>query len=157
MGAKPPKVYNYGYDGKPPVRIASSNLFIDTGKVPVDYMVGAVFNEIGGQEFINSYPADLLSSTLLPIKNLADINERYSPANILPISDGILSTFNKYDIKLDTYIPQEDETSNNYLILKNANVYIDSDFANVVLQFKDLFDDEFVEVEILPYKYLYNS
>jgi hypothetical protein len=35
------------------IKIATSNLFIETASVPVDYMIGATFDGIGGNEFIN--------------------------------------------------------------------------------------------------------
>ena len=152
MAAKPPKVQTLGFNKKESVRIATSNLFIDTGSVPVDYMVGAIFNDIGGQEMINSSPAEiLLSDNLLPISNLADVNSRYNSSNVIPVSDGILSNLNKYDIVLSDYLLPEDETSNTYLVQSSPTVYIDSDYKNIIIELKDIFKDEVVEVEILPY------
>jgi hypothetical protein len=150
--AKPPKIQNLGYNKKDSVKIATSNLFIETQQVPVDYMIGAIFNDIGGQEIINSSPNDLLtSSTSLPISNIADINNRYSSANILPLSDGILSNLNKYDIVLSQYVLPEDDSASTYLIQNNPKVYIDADYKNIVIELNDIFADEVVEVEILPY------
>lgn len=152
MAAKPPKVQNLGFNKKESVRIATSNLFIETQNVPVDYMVGAIFSDIGGQEMINSSPAEvILSDNLLPISNIADINSRYSSANLIPVSDGILSNLNKYDIVLSDYQLPEDETSNTYLVQQNPTVYIDSEYKNIIIELNDIFNDEIVEVEILPY------
>jgi hypothetical protein len=101
---------------------------------------------------INSSPAEiLLSDNLLPISNIADINSRYSSANIIPVSDGILSNLNKYDLVLSDYQLPEDETSNTYLVHANPTVYIDADYKNIIIELKDIFKDEVVEVEILPY------
>jgi hypothetical protein len=90
-------------------------------------MVGAIFNEIGGQEFINSYPVDfILDNSILPISNISEINDRYSPLNILPISDGILANLNKYNLSLSQYELEPGENSNEYLVPTDAKVYIDS-------------------------------
>jgi hypothetical protein len=152
MAAKPPKVQTLGLNKKESVRIATSNLFIETQNVPVDYMVGAIFNDIGGQEMINSSPAEMLTSdTMLPISNISDINNRYSSVNVLPLTDGILNNLNKYDIVLSDYQLPEDDTSNTYLVQQNPRVYIDADFKNIIIELNDIFKDEVVEVEILPY------
>jgi hypothetical protein len=159
--ATPPKISNWGYsrNGKKveSVKIATSNLFLDTGKVPVDFMVGAIFNEIGGQEFINSYPVDfILDNSILPISNISEINDRYSPLNILPISDGILANLNKYNLSLSQYELEPGENSNEYLVPTDAKVYIDSDYRNIIIEFENVFnEDEVVEVEFLPYSERY--
>ena len=152
MAAKPPKVQTLGFNKKESVRIATPDLFIETQNVPVDYMIGAIFGDIGGQEMINSSPAEMiLSDSALPISDIAEINNRYSSANILPLSDGILNNLNKYDILLSEYQLPEDETANTYLLQQSPRVYIDAEYKNIIIELRDIFVDEVVEVQVLPY------
>jgi hypothetical protein len=152
VAAKPPKVQTLGFNKKESVRIATPDLFIETQNVPVDYMIGAIFGDIGGQEMINSSPAEMiLSDSALPISDIAEINNRYSSANILPLSDGILNNLNKYDILLSEYQLPEDETANTYLLQQSPRVYIDAEYKNIIIELRDIFVDEVVEVQVLPY------
>lgn len=149
--ATPPKKTVLGYNKKEPVRIATSNLFIDTDDVPVDYMVGVIFEEIGGQELISQSSESVYNSNTSEISNIYEVSERYSPFNILNISDGMLSTLGNIDINLNSYLPQLDLSLNANNEIDNPSAYIDSDWKNLIIEFEDAAEDFNVEVEIISW------
>jgi len=152
MGAKPKKrtITKVGYNKREPVKIATSNLFIETENVPVDYMVGAIFGEIGGQEFINYDSAEILTNPGgLPMSNLQTILDKYSPSNILSISDGSSSILSEFDINLNNYLLSEDLSVNQFFAIANPRIYIDSNNKNIVIELEDEAENFVVEVEFL--------
>jgi hypothetical protein len=149
--ATPPKKTVLGYNKKKPVRIATSDLFIDKDDVPVDYMVGVIFEEIGGQELISQSSESVYNSNTSEISNIYEVSERYSPLNILNISDGMLSTLGNIDINLNSYLPQLDLTLNLNNEIDNPSAYIDSNWKNLIIEFEDAAEDFNVEVEIISW------
>jgi hypothetical protein len=138
-----------GYNKREPIKIATSNLFIETGEVPVDYMVGAIFNEIGGQEFLAYEPADLLiRPETFPISDVATNLTTYSSTNILSPVDGILSTIADYTISLNNYLRPPDYTVS-YVKFINPNAYITDDYKYVVILLEDGAEEFDVEVQFL--------
>lgn len=140
--AKPPKVSYFGYNKREPIKIATSNLFIDTGTVPVDYMVGAIFDEIGGQELINYGSSEFFKDPeILPISDISNISDKYNPYNILSNSDGIATINSIFNINLNKYIPE--------LILASPNIYVDDNWRNVIIELEDGSEDYYIEVEFV--------
>jgi hypothetical protein len=158
---KAPKKTVFRYLDKNPVRIATSNLFIDTEGVPVDYMVGVIFNEIGGQELINYSMTDLSGEeNVSPIKDIYNINERFSPFNILPTNRspliGNAPTAAEPTLNLLEYTPNvSDETSfvlppsapSRDVVLSNPNLYIDATWQNVLINLEDLAEGLLLELD----------
>lgn len=108
-GAVPPQSAKYfNSDGKSAgVKIATSNLFIESEKVPIDYMVGAVFDDIGGQELINSTDRDgVLRSDGSIIGNINDALDENNPGNILNPDDGTPSVKNEFAINFGSHYPR---------------------------------------------------
>jgi hypothetical protein len=149
--AKPTRtITKVGYNKREPVKIATSNLFIETGQVPVDYMVGAIFGEIGGQEYLAYEPSDFLTNpNSFPIANVATTLNTYSSSRILFPVDGTLSIIPQFPISLNSYTLPSDSTTNQYRKLSNPLVYIDSDFQNVIILLEDGAENFEVEVEFL--------
>jgi hypothetical protein len=139
---KPPKPSYFGYNKREPIKIATSNLFLDTGKVPVDYMVGAIFNEIGGQELINYGSSEFLKDPkILPISDISNVLDKYSSYNILNNSDGTATIFGVFDINLNKYIPEPS--------LLNITTYIDDTWKNIIIELEDGAEDYYIEVEFV--------
>lgn len=150
--AKPKKrtITKVGYNNREPIKIATSNLFIETESVPIDYMVGAIFGEIGGQEFINYDTADILTNPgSLPINDVQVILDKYSSSNILGIADGSLSILLGFDINLNNYLLPIDLSVDQFFAIENPRVYIDSDYKNIIIELQDGAEDYLVEVEFI--------
>ena len=56
-----PKIFAYG--APDPIRIATSNLFIDQDAQDIDYMTGLIFEDIGGMELSNLVRYDEITTT----------------------------------------------------------------------------------------------
>jgi hypothetical protein len=114
-------------------------------------MVGVIFEEIGGQELISQSSESVYNSNTSEISNIYEVSERYSPFNILNISDGMLSTLGNIDINLNSYLPQLDLSLNANNEIDNPSAYIDSDWKNLIIEFEDAVEDFNVEVEIISW------
>jgi len=144
-----------GYNKREPVKIATSNLFIETGEVPVDYMVGAIFNEIGGQEFLAYEPEELLTRpNTFPIKNISENIIAYSSANLLFPINGILSTTTDYAINLNNYLlyPSHQTTYDISSFAPNPDAYISEDNKDLVILVEDEAYNFYIEIEFLNKK-----
>ena len=171
--AKPPVTTTRGYrlDGvndNVQVKIATSNLFIDTGSVPVDYMTGAVFDGIGGNEFINGGSSEIiLQDGNRLISNANDIQYDINTKTNEKQADGTDTFFSQFDISLNSYLPPSTAGTDEYLGVSGPvsgtesgedvvfsqfvqkNVYFDSNFENICIELTNLPDGEQVEVEFI--------
>jgi hypothetical protein len=144
-----------GYNTRETVKIATSNLFIETGEVPVDYMVGAIFNEIGGQEFLAYEPEELLTRpNTFPIKNISENIVAYSSTNLLFPVNGILSTTTDYAINLNNYLlyPSHRTTYDISSFAPNPDAYISEDKKDLVILVEDEASNFYIEIEFLNKK-----
>lgn len=148
--AKPRRsVKQVGYNKREPVKIATSNLFIETGEVPVDYMVGAIFGEIGGQEYLAYESGDFLTNpNSLPVSDIATILNTYSPTRLLSPVDGTLSIIPQFAINLGNYLLPPNYTVS-YSKFIDPNVYITDDYQSIVILLDDGAENYQVEVEFL--------
>jgi hypothetical protein len=92
-----------GYNGKDPIKIATSNLFIETEIVAIETMAGAIFNDIGGQELINDIPFDILYGSSDRITNISSVVAQVSPLEIMNSQDTSQSVFNQYVLNIQDY------------------------------------------------------
>jgi len=107
-GAKPSNIINTkGYNNKPFVKIATSNLYIEPDKVDPFYLTNLSFAEIGSSELINSVSNNLiLNSNYSNYSNISEMINSYSSYSILPMSDSLNNILtNKYSINLNDYVP----------------------------------------------------
>jgi hypothetical protein len=164
---KPPKKTIFRYLDKNPVRIATSNLFIDTSSVPIDYMVGVIFEEIGGQELIGYSMEDFSGDeNISPIKDITKINERYSPYNIFPMArtTQLPSTAGSPELTLDLrdyLLEVSDETlfvnkeafslGDRSISLANPNVYIDPEWQNILIDLQDSAEGLILELDLVRF------
>jgi hypothetical protein len=170
-GAKPVITTNTGYrlDGNniSQVKIATSNLFIDTGSVPVDYMTGAVFDGIGGNEFINGGSSEtILQEGNSLISNTSDIQYDINTKTNEKQADGTDTFFSQFEISLDNYLPINASSPAEFIGISgpnnldnpsvlsysdygDKNVYFDPEYKYIYIELKDLPDNEQVEVEFI--------
>ena len=164
---KAPKKTIFRYFDKNPVRVATSNLFIDTEGVPVDYMVGVVFGEIGGQELINYSMTELSGEeNTSPIKDIYRINDRFSSNNILSTNRGSQNpkpaaspefTLDLLDYVLDVsdetistgYSPVVDRYID--IAESSPNIYIDPNWQNIVINLDDSAEGLILELDLVRF------
>lgn len=165
----PESVYGYlGDRGRVnQVKIATSNLFIETQNVPIDYMTGAVFDGIGGNEFINTSGTDtILQESNSIISDASQTRQSTSSKYNEKQADGIEATMGKFPLKLANYLPStvksteyigSTDMSNNSTIASSAinesfkerNVYFDSTYAYIIIELDNVGENEQVEVEFV--------
>lgn len=139
MGAKPVITENLGYfrDSKmmKQVRIATSNLFIETSTPDYDSMVAATFDGIGGMDFINSGSASIvLQPGLSLVGNASDIKESTSSKLNEKQADSYDANLNQYDLRLADYIPPDNQGSvliGNTTYSEGIDVYATTGISNV--------------------------
>jgi hypothetical protein len=168
MSAKPKITKNIGYttDGRQSkqVRIATSNLFIDTETTPIDYMTGVIFDGIGGNEFINSDAASVvLQQGNTIIENSSDILEAVSSSVNEKQPDNEEAIDSQFYFKLKNYLP---ETINNTEYLGTAdlpppnntdiyrefpekNIYFDETYAYIYIELQKIDNSQEVEIEFI--------
>jgi hypothetical protein len=166
-GAKP-AVTNYGYrDGVNSinqVKIATSNLFIETGTVPVDYMTGAVFDGIGGNEFINSGSAEIiLQSENSLVQDASDVREAISSSRNEKQADGTPAIMAQFELSLSNYLPKKVNSidfvgaydvgdilgTSVDTSFPEKNAYFDDLYEYIYIELENVGDDEEVEVEFI--------
>lgn len=171
MSAKPKITTNIGYSNEgrqsKQVRIATSNLFIETETIPIDYMTGVIFDGIGGNEFINSEGASvILQQGKTLVEDSSDISEGSSSAANEKQPDGEEAIGSQFYFKLKNYLP---ETVNNleyvgstdasnagtlgattvFVEFPEKNVYFDDTYAYIYIELQGLDDSQEVEVEFI--------
>jgi hypothetical protein len=128
MGAKPVNVINTkGYNNKPFVKIATSNLYIEPNQIDPIYLTNLSFEEVGSKEFINSVSNNLiLNSNYSNYSNISQILDKYSSYNVLPMSDNINTILlNKHEIDFNSHVPAFGKGTETNLIdlFSNLNGY----------------------------------
>jgi hypothetical protein len=165
----PENLYGYlGENGRvQQVKIATSNLFIETQNVPIDYMTGAIFDGIGGNEFINTSGTDtILQESNSIISDASDIRGVISSKNNEKQPDGTEATMGRFALRLANYLPRT-VSSGQYIgstDVTNAttrgdtainefyparNVYFDSTYAYILIELDNVGENEQVEVEFV--------
>jgi len=157
----------FRYLDKNPVKVATSNLFIDTESVPVDYMVGVVFGSIGGQELINYSMTELSGEeNTSPIKDIYKINEKFSSNNILQTNRNSQNSnapgTSEFTLDLLDYtLEVSDEASStgyNYIVDRdtdiaetNPHIYINSNWQNIVINLSDATEGLILELDLVRF------
>jgi hypothetical protein len=148
--AKPIKLKTtYGTrDLKKAEKIATSNLFIDEQVVDPNFATGLFFENISGNELINTQPYNFLVNTSNSnISNLNSIVSNYTPQSLFKSSNNQIIYFNQFEIILNDKIPLVGNGTN------GSNIYFTSGNINsIYIEFINLSDDEEVEIQILSVK-----
>lgn len=130
-------------------KVASKDIvLVDEKAVPVDFLADLLFEDIGGQEIIGISRHDTIDGKDVdysPIKNLSSILSQYGPGNILALQDSADTYFNNFTIKLDAYLVDDGDGTGP----GGASVYVDPITGDLVINFRNLSDEEQIEVQIL--------
>jgi hypothetical protein len=128
-------------------KVASSNLFIEPQDVPIELMTDMTIESIGSLELINTARHNLITGNNIlykPFSKLSVLNSQYDPLKILALADGTPAQFDEYALALENYLPELD------------NVSIDES-GNIIVEFINIEDGDFVEVEIISQGTLYSD
>lgn len=121
---------------------------------PAAEMEKYLFNDIGGTELINLVRNDSVSGITVNYSVISDLEQNdllFDPAFLLINKGRYQSEFDKYGIRLSTRIPDENyffDNDNPPPINVGTNVYYDEDTTNLVIEFENMSDAEFVEIEV---------
>lgn len=111
-----PKVFAYG--APDPIKIASSNLFIDKDTPDVDYMTELIFEDIGGMELSNIVRYDQLTSVESGYSLISNIAKTVKQIKL----DFNLAPANDNSIDLNNYI-RKDFNTNLKIIAVSSSLY----------------------------------
>jgi len=129
-------------------RVAASNLLIEPQDASIDLMTQMTIEDIGSLELINTARHNLITGNNIvykPFSKLSILNSQYDPLRILALADGTPAQFDAFSIPLENYLPDQ-----------LTNVSIDNS-GNIIIDFINIQDGDFVEVEILSQGTLYND
>lgn len=127
------------------IKIADPDIVIFEDNIPIDAMADLLFENIGGQELINIARHDIVNGQSVayrPIKNLSKLDLKYNSSNLVAVQDSSKTFFNNFPIKLENHIADTGSGA------QGASVYVNSN-GDLIIDIKDLAEDESVEVEIL--------
>ncbi len=128
-------------------KVASSNLLIDPQDTPVELMTEMTIEDIGSLELINTGRHNLITGNNIsykPFSKLSVLNSKYDPLRILALADGTPVQFDAYAIALENYLPEL------------SNVSIDN-AGNITIEFINIQEGDFVEVEIVSQGTVYSD
>lgn len=138
-----------------PLRLPNRDVVSIVKELPPEAeMEKYLFNDIGGTELINLVRNDSVSGITVNYSVISDLEQNdllFDPAILLINKGRYQSEFDKYGIKLSTRIPDNNFYSeNDYPPPTNVatNVYYDEDTANLVIEFENMVDTEFIEIEV---------
>lgn len=129
-------------------RVAASNLLIEPQDASIDLMTQMTIEDIGSLELINTARHNLITGNNIvykPFSKLSILNSQYDPLRILALADGTPAQFDAFSIPLENYLPDQ-----------LTNVSIDNS-GNIIIDFINIQNGDFVEVEILSQGTLYSD
>lgn len=139
------------------VKVATPDILIDPGTIPVELMQDLLFEDIGGQELLMVSRHDTLVGQPVayqPIRNLNEISLQYNSDNIVFMPESIKNYFKNFNISLQNNVPVVEE--NGEEIDFSPNTYASSN-GSLVLEFKNLGQNQQVEVQILDKSTLFDD
>jgi len=91
------------------IRVASpAIILIDNEALSIELMTNLVFENIGGREILSISRSDTVNGQNIiyqPISNLANINLKYNPLNIIALQNTADNLFRSFAIELGDHIP----------------------------------------------------
>jgi hypothetical protein len=129
------------------IKVASPDIVLITNEsLPVELMANLTFENIGGREILNIARHDTINGQSIiyqPIGNLAEINLKYNPLNILALQNTSDKLFRSFAIELGDHIPTEGNGEN------GNHVYLDSITGDIVVDLINLDSEYEVEIQVL--------
>jgi hypothetical protein len=139
------------------VKVATPDILIDSGTIPVELMQDLLFEDIGGQELLMVSRHDTIIGQPVayhPIKNLNEISLQYNSDNIVFMPESIKNYFKNFNISLQNNVPVVEEGGEE--IDLSPNTYASSN-GSLVLEFKNLGQNQQIEVQILDKSALFDD
>lgn len=129
------------------IKVASPDIIlISNESLPIELLTDLIFENIGGREILNIARSDTINGQDIlyqPIKNLANINLKYNPLNILALQNTADKLFRSFAIELGDHIP----------VVGNGpageNVYLEETTGNIVADLINLDPEYEVEIQVL--------
>jgi hypothetical protein len=91
------------------IRVASPDIIlIDNEALSIELMTNLVFENIGGREILSISRSDTVNGQSIiyqPISNLANINLKYNPLNIIALQNTADNLFRSFAIELGDHVP----------------------------------------------------
>lgn len=138
-----------------PLRLPNRDVVQIVRELPPDAeMEKYLFNDIGGTELINIVRNDSVSGINVNysvISDLASNDLMFDAAFLLINKSKYQSEFDQYGIRLSTRIPEENYYDlNTYPPNMNVatNAYYDETTGSLVIEFDNMGDQEFIEIEV---------
>ena len=129
---------------KPAIKTAPiDTVQFDDDLIPDSVLTDLLFQNIGGQELINTARTDTVNGQQVIyniIKNLSSIQQQYNPNNIVSLQDTSDKYFDNFTINFDFRVPDK-APGQEY-------IYINSDNGELVIEAVNLRPDEQIEVQI---------
>lgn len=129
------------------MRVASPDIILfDSEALPIELMTDLIFENIGGREILNISRSDIVNGQKIiyqPIKNLAQINLRYNPLNILAVQNASDKLFRGFSIEFGNYVPSVGNG------VSGQPVYFDANNGDLVVDLVNIKDGDEVEIQIL--------
>jgi hypothetical protein len=139
------------------VKTATPDILVDSGTIPVELMQDLLFEDIGGQELLMVSRHDTIIGQPVayqPIKNLNEISLQYNSDNIIFMPESIKNYFKNFNISLQNNVPVVEEDGEE--IDLSPNTYA-SNNGSLVLEFKNLGQNQQVEIQILDKSALFDD
>lgn len=138
-----------------PLRLPNRDVVSIVKELPPEAeMEKYLFNDIGGTELINIVRNDSVSGIKINYSVISDLETNdllFDPSFLLINKGRYQSEFDKYGIKLSTRIPDQNfyyENDSPPLINVGTNAYYDEDTKNLIIEFDNMNDTEFIEIEV---------
>jgi hypothetical protein len=141
------------------VKVATPDLIVENlADIPFEIMQALIFENIGGQEILTISRHDLVNGQRVPyspIKNLGSIQRAFNPGNVVSLTNPIDVLFERYSIKFEEKLPLPGfnnlgEFVNNLGTgLNGSYIYNDLESGALVIDVRNLAEDEQVEVQIM--------
>lgn len=114
-------------------------ILINESEMSIEIMTDLVFEDIGGQElisFLRHNNVNGLNVEYIPIKYLSRLDDEYNPNRILALQTSSTKYLDGFKIRLEDKIPD------------GAHVYIEEETGDLIIELKNLDEDENVEVKM---------
>jgi hypothetical protein len=132
------------------VKVATTDLILGGQDFPIELATQMVIEDMGALELINTARHDLITGNNIsykPFSQMSVMNARYNPLKILELADGTPIQFSTFPINLDNYVSKSSP----------SNVYFDAAKENIILEFVNIKDGDFVEIQIVSQGDVYSD
>jgi hypothetical protein len=133
------------YSPAPTKTAPIDTVLFDDQSISPEIMADLIFEDIGGHELLSVSRNDIINGQRVsysPIKNLGLIQQKYNPNNILRLQSTSETYFANFAIKFEEKVPKEGNGPN------GANVYIEQETGDLIIETVNMNNDEQVEIQI---------